>query len=184
MVYILLGDGFETIEALAPCDTLRRAGVPVCLVSLNDSLTVTSGQGISLTADITLDQVDRKDLELLMLPGGLGGVESIMNSMPAMTLIQKAAEHGQWVCAICAAPTILAHLGLLDRRNAVVYPGMEEQMYSAVILKGSTVVVDGRFVTAEAAGSSIAFGLKLVEVLRGEEAMQKVKQGIHYHYPV
>lgn len=182
MVYILLGNGFETVEALAPCDVMRRAGLDVALVSLGSSLEVTSGQGVKVTADITLDQVSTKDMELLMLPGGLGGVNEIMNSMSAMVLIQKAAEKGKWVCAICAAPTILAQLGLLDRRNAVVYPGMEEQMFSAVVLKGAHVVQDGRFITGEAAGSSIEFGLKLVEVLKGKETMETVKNGIHYHY--
>lgn len=182
MVYILLGNGFETVEALAPCDVMRRAGLDVSLVALGPNLEVTSGQGVKVLADITLDQVSTKDMELLMLPGGLGGVSEILNSMPAMILIQKAAEKGKWVCAICAAPTILAQLGLLDRRNAVVYPGMEEQMFSAVVLKGEHVVEDGRFITGEAAGSSIEFGLKLVEVLKGKEIMEQVKNGIHYHY--
>ena len=108
MVYILLGNGFETIEALAPCDVMRRAGIEVAMVSLTDSLEVISGQGVKVQADTTLDQVDTEKMEMLMLPGGLGGVEAILNSMPAMVLIQKAAEKGKWVCAICAAPTILA----------------------------------------------------------------------------
>ncbi|MCD7838877.1 MAG: DJ-1/PfpI family protein [Clostridiales bacterium] len=181
MVYILLGKGFETIEALAPCDVMRRAGIEVAMVSLTDNLEVVSGQGIKVLADITLDQVEPDRLELLMLPGGLGGVEAILNSMPAMVLIQKAAERGKWVCAICAAPTILAQLGLLDRRKAVVYPGLEDQMFSAVVLKGERVVSDGRFITGEAAGSCIDFGLRLVEVLKGTEIMEQIREGIHYH---
>ncbi len=182
MVYILLGNGFETVEALAPCDVMRRAGIEVKLVALSDKLEVVSGQNITVTADCTLDDVDFDAMELLMLPGGLGGVHEIMESVPAQVLIQNAAREGKWVSAICAAPTILAQLGLLDRRHAVVYPGMEEQMFSAVVLKGEHVVKDGRFVTGEAAGSSIEFGLKLIEVLRDKETSDKVKNGIHYHY--
>jgi 4-methyl-5(b-hydroxyethyl)-thiazole monophosphate biosynthesis len=181
MVYILLGNGFETIEALAPCDVLRRSGVQVHLVSVSDELTVMSGQGVHITADCRLEDVRLDKMDMLVLPGGLGGVREIMSNQNAQVLIQRASEEGKWIGAICAAPTMLAQLGLLDRRHCVVYPGMEEQMFSAVVLKGRQVVQDSRFITAEAAGSSIHFGLKLVEVLRGAEASQEVSQAIHFH---
>lgn len=180
MVYILLGDGFETVEALTPADLLRRAGVEVALVGINGK-TVVSGQKITVQADMTLDEVDFDRMEMLVLPGGLGGVDNILKSIPAIALIQKAAEQGLWVTAICAAPTVLAHLGLLDRRNAIVYPGMEEDMYSAVVKVGQKVVKDGRFITGQAAGSSFDFALKLVEVLRGKEAAEQVRMGVHYN---
>lgn len=180
MVYVLLGNGFETVEALAPVDLMRRAGIDVALVGIEDKKVV-SGQKIAIQADITLDQVSYDDMEMVVLPGGLGGVDVIFKSIPAITLIQKAAELGHWVAAICAAPTVLAHLGLLDRRNAVVYPGMEEDMYSAVVKVGQRVVKDGRFITAQAAGSSFDFGLKLIEVLRGKEASEQVRLGVHYN---
>lgn len=180
MVYILLGDGFETVEALTPADLLRRAGVEVALVGINGKQVI-SGQKITVEADITLDEVNFDQMEMLVLPGGLGGVDNILKSIPAITLIQKAAEQGLWVTAICAAPTILAHLGLLDRRNAIVYPGMEEDMYSAVVKVGQKVVKDGRFITGQAAGSSFDFALKLVEVLRGKEAAEQVRMGVHYN---
>ncbi len=179
MVYILLGNGFETVEALAPADLLRRAGVEVALVGV-EGKTVVSGQNITVEADMTIDQVSYDDMEMVMLPGGLGGVNCIHKSIPAIAMLHKAAELGLWVAAICAAPTILAHQGLLDRRQAVVYPGMEEDMYSAVVDHDHKVVVDGRFITAQAAGSSIDFGLKLVEVLRGKQAAEQVRLGIHY----
>ena len=181
MVYILLGNGFETIEALAPCDVLRRAGIRVHLVSVTDELIVMSGQGVQITADCRLEDVQMEKMDLLVLPGGLGGVREIMSNQDAQLLIQKAAEEGKWIGAICAAPTMLAQLGLLDRRHCVVYPGMEEQMFSAVVLKGQQVVQDSRIITAEAAGSSIQFGLKLVEVLRGVEASEEIREGIHFH---
>lgn len=180
MVYVLLGNGFETVEALAPVDLMRRAGIDVALVGIEDKKVV-SGQKIAVQADITLDQVSYDDMEMVVLPGGLGGVDVIFKSIPAITLIQKAAELGHWVAAICAAPTVLAHLGLLDRRNAVVYPGMEEDMCSAVVKVGQRVVKDGRFITAQAAGSSFDFGLKLIEVLRGKEASEQVRLGVHYN---
>ena len=179
MVYILLGNGFETVEALAPADLLRRAGVPVTLVGV-EGKQVLSGQNITVQADMTIDQVSYDNMEMLVLPGGLGGVNCIHKSIPAITMLNKAAELGLWVAAICAAPTILAHQGLLDRRTATVYPGMEEEMYSAVVDSKQSVVVDGRFMTGRAAGASFDFGLKLVEVLRGAEAAEKVRSGVHY----
>ncbi|MCD7856356.1 MAG: DJ-1/PfpI family protein [Clostridiales bacterium] len=180
MVYILLADGFETAEALCPCDMLRRANVPVQLVGVNGP-TACSGQKVAVQTDITLDEVSFDEMELLMLPGGLVGVDNILASDAAMDLICKAAAAGKYVAAICAAPTILGKLGLLEGKRAVCYPGMEGGLTGAQPCVGESVVVDGNIVTGEAAGSSIAFGLKLVELLRGAAAEQKVHQGIHYH---
>ena len=181
MVYILLAEGFEESEALVPADLMRRAGLEVRLVGL-DALQVTGGHGITVTADVTLDQVDTDQMQLLMLPGGLGGVDSILMNLFALGLIQRAWDQGCYLAAICAAPTILAHLGIVDRRKAVCYPGMEEEMGSAVIQTGCPVVVDGRIITGEAAGSAFDFGLKLVEILSGAEAVRKVRDAVHYRH--
>ena len=181
MVYILLADGFEEAEALVTADLLRRGKVETALVGL-DGLEVRGSHGITVTADLTMDEVDRERMEMLVLPGGLGGVESIQMNLFALALIQHAYDNGSYLAAICAAPTILAHLGILDRRKAVCYPGMEEDMGSAVVQQGRPVVVDGRIVTGEAAGSVFSFGLKLVEILRGEETAQAVKEAVHYQY--
>lgn len=180
MVYILLADGFETAEALCPCDMLRRANVPVQLVGVNGPA-ARSGQGVTVRTDITLEEVSFDDLELLMLPGGLVGVDNILASEDAMALIRRTAAAGKYVAAICAAPTILGRLGLLEGKRAVCYPGMEDGLTGAQPCVGESVVVDGNIVTGEAAGSSIAFGLKLVELLCGPEVERKVHQGIHYH---
>ncbi|NLF35257.1 MAG: DJ-1/PfpI family protein, partial [Clostridiales bacterium] len=115
MVYILLGDGFEEMEAVVPADLLRRAGRDVALVGLEEG-PVTGGHGITVVPDLTLSQVDPEQIEMLVLPGGMGGVESIQMNLFALALIQQAHEQGRYLAAICAAPTILAHLGILDRR--------------------------------------------------------------------
>ena len=179
MVAILLGTGFEESEAVVPADLLRRAGVEVRLVGL-DSLQVVSSHNITITADMTLDQLDRDEVELLMLPGGLGGVDAIRANQRALALIQYCYDQGRWLTAICAAPTLLANMGLLDRRKAVCFPGMEDLMGSAVVQKGCPVVVDGHIVTGEAPGASFYFGLKLVEVLKGAEVAQQIKNATHY----
>lgn len=180
MVAILLGTGFEEAEAIVPADLLRRAGVEVSLVGITGRQVVSS-HNISVTADLTLAELDQEKVDMLMLPGGLGGVEAISSDMRAQALIQYCYDHGCWLAAICAAPTILANLGMLDRRNAVCYPGMEELMGSAVVQKGCPVVVDGHIVTGEAAGSAFSFGLKLVEILKGPAAAAQVRDAVHYH---
>lgn len=180
MVAILLGTGFEESEALVPADLLRRAGVEVRLVGV-DGPAVTSAHGVTVTADLALAELDREAVDMLVLPGGLGGVEVLQGDLHVQALIQHCYDEGRWLAAICAAPTILANLGFLDRRRAVCYPGMEELMGSAVVQKGAPVVVDGHIITGEAAGSSFPFGLKLVEALKGAEAARQVCHAVHYH---
>lgn len=127
MVAILLGTGFEESEALVPADLLRRAGIEVRLVGV-DGPAVTSAHGVTVTADLTLAELDREAVDMLVLPGGLGGVEVLQGDRHVQALIQHCYDEGRWLAAICAAPTILANLGFLDRRRAVCYPGMEELM--------------------------------------------------------
>ena len=180
MVAILLANGFEESEAIVPADLLRRAGVEVKLVGL-DGLQVTSSHNITITADCPLSELDQDAAQMIFLPGGLKGVANIQNSPAALAFIETSCARGAYLAAICAAPTILARVGILDRRNAVCYPGMEEEMGSAVVKVGSPVVVDGHIITGQAAGSSFPFGLKLVEVLKGRQAAEEVAHAVHYH---
>lgn len=173
MVYILLADGFEEAEAIVPADLLRRAGAEVALTGVTGPV-VTGAHGIAVTCDRKLEQVKMEDLELLMLPGGLGGVENIGASPAAMELIRSAAEAGRYVAAICAAPSLLGKLGLLEGRRAVCYPGMEETMGAVDAQRGHSVVADGRFITGEGPGAAFDFGLKLVETLKGDAAAKQV----------
>ena len=179
MVYILLGEGFEEAEAILPADLLRRAGVEVSLVGLEGPV-VTGSHGIAVTADVTLEQVDAEAMEMLVLPGGLGGVASIQMDLFATALIQKASDRGCWLGAICAAPSILAHMGILARRKATCHLCGLDEMGSAAVERDEQVVVDGRIVTAQAAGAAFPFGLKLVEVLRGREAAEQVRDAVLY----
>lgn len=181
MVCILLADGFEEAEALVTADLLRRGGCEVLLTGVSGQ-TVTGSHRITVTADTTLDKVSADQVDMVILPGGLGGVEHIRMNLSATALIEQAHTQGAYVAAICAAPTVLAHLGILDRRRAVCYPGMEDQMYSAVVQKGSPVVQDGRIITGEAAGSVFEFGLKLVEILKGAGAAEDVRHAVHFHH--
>ena len=180
MVCILLGTGFEEAEALVPADLLRRAKIDVCLAGV-DGTSVTGAHGITVAADRCVEQVKADELELLFLPGGLGGVDAIQSSPAAMALVEQAHKAGVKLAAICAAPTILSKLGLLDGKQAVCYPSMLDQLTGVSTDHGMPVVEDGNIITGEAAGSAFAFGLKLIEVLRGADKANKIRESIYYY---
>ena len=177
MVYMLLGTGFEETEAIAPLDLLRRAGIEVMTVGINGK-TVYGGHGIGIEADITLDQMDLTALEMIILPGGLGGVASISASQEALEAVRFAYENNKFTAAICAGPTILARLGITDGKNATCYPGCEGQMGSANMLPNQAAVRDGNVITGTSAGCAIPFGLKLIAALKGDEAAAKIEKQI------
>ncbi|WP_186565188.1 DJ-1 family glyoxalase III [Lawsonibacter celer] len=179
MVVILLGTGFEEAEALVPADLLRRAGIETALTGVAGAR-VTGAHGVTVEADLTLDAVDPAQVELIMLPGGMGGVESMEASPAAKALIRQVWDQGRYVAAICAAPTLLARLGIVQGRRAVCYPGMEDKLGQAQACPGEQVVVDGRLITGEAPGAAFVFGLKLVEVLRGAGMAAQVLHETHY----
>ena len=172
MVYILLGNGFEEIEALTPCDLLRRAGIEVALVGVNGMEIVGSHQ-ITVRADLPLDAVQMETMDMLILPGGLRGVESILHSDAALELTKQAWQAGKFVCAICAAPTILAKLGILSDVPATCYPTKEKEMGDAKLVNAGVVRHD-RVITGRAAGSSVEFSLALIEALRGEAEARRI----------
>lgn len=177
MVYMLLGTGFEETEAIAPLDLLRRAGVEVMTVGLNGKV-IYGSHKIGVEADIELGQMDLTDMEMIILPGGLGGVASARASKEALNALRFAWENDKYVAAICAGPTVLADLGITDGRNATCYPGCEVDMGSANMVPGQAVVRDGKLITGTSAGCAVPFGLALVEALKGNEAAQNVREKI------
>ena len=177
MVYMLLGTGFEETEAIAPLDLLRRAGVDILTVGVTGK-TVYGGHNIGIEADITIDQMDLTDLEMIILPGGLGGVASARASRPAMDALEFAWKNDKFVAAICAGPTVLADLGITDGKNATCYPGCENGMGSAHMIPDAACIRDGKLITGTSAGCAIPFGLALVEALKGKEAADTVARQI------
>ena len=176
MVYMLLGTGFEETEAIAPLDLLRRADVKVLTVGVNGK-TVYGGHGIGIEADITLEQLDLTDLEMIVLPGGLGGVASVRASKAAMDALQFAWENDKFVAAICAGPTVLADLGITNGKRATCYPGCESGMGSASVVT-EAAVRDGKLITAASAGCAVKFGLALIEALKGADEAKTVETQI------
>ena len=176
MVYIFLGNGFEEIEALTACDLLRRAGVEVALVGVN-GMEILGSHGITVRADMPLEGVRADNMEMVVLPGGLRGVQSLLNCQTVLEITKWAWGAGKYVCAICAAPTILAKLGLLNDMPVTCYPGKEPEMGNARI-KDAPVVRKGHLITGRAAGSSVLFALTLISALKGDEEAQRISQQI------
>ncbi len=172
MVYILLADGFEEIEALCPLDLLRRAGVETKTVSITEKRTVTGSHGITVTADLTAEN-SLSDIEMLVLPGGMPGSTNLDGSKFCDGLVRNAAKSGAYLAAICAAPLVLGRRGLLAGKEAVCFPGFENELVGAH-LSDKRVVRDGKIITAIGMGAALEFGLALVEIFCGKETAEKL----------
>ena len=177
MVYVLLGTGFEETEAIVPIDLLRRAGVAVQTVGINGP-TVYGGHGIGIATDISLPEMDLTKLDMIVLPGGLGGVASIRASQAALDAVAFAHENGKFVAAICAGPTVLADLHITDGKRATCYPGCEAGMGTAIMVENAPCVTDGKLITGTSAGCAVPFGLALIEALKGREAAEAIARQI------
>lgn len=173
MIYVHLADGFEEIEAITVTDVLRRAGAEVCTVSVSDKLEVKGTHEIEVKADIPFDKADYESCEMIVLPGGMPGTTNLLKHEGLMHEIRKAAGEGKWVCAICAAPMVLAAAGVLDGRQATIYPGMENYIACATA-SNEPVVRDGNIITSKAPGTAMKFALVLVEALYGREKAERI----------
>lgn len=176
MVYVFLADGFEIIEAFAPVDMLTRAKIDVKTVGVT-GMTVTSSCGVQVVTDMSADDFDFYDVEAIVLPGGMPGTLNLENSEIVQSAITNANNVGVPVCAICAAPSILGHKGIMNGKEGVCFPGFEDEL-EGCILSNEYVVTDGNIITAKGAGVSVDFGLEIVKKLRGEELAESIKQQI------
>lgn len=176
MVYVFLADGFEIIEALAPVDMLRRAKIDVKTVGVSSEI-VTSSCGVGVKCDMTIDEFDFYDVEAVVLPGGMPGTLNLENSSAVQKVIDNANNTNAFICAICAAPSILGHKGLLSGKKAVCFPGFENSLEGCEQCC-EYVVTDGKFITAKGAGVCIEFGLEIVKQLRNEELANEIRKSI------
>ena len=179
---IFLADGFEEIEALAVVDLLRRGSVETAMVSIMDSLTVTGRSGITVKADVMWEAADPADTDAFILPGGMPGTTHLMNHAGLRKLLADAAVEGRLVTAICAAPTVLADIGLLKGKKACCYPGLEEKLAGAETSCEEEVIRDGNIITSRGAGTAIPFGLAIIAALLGEEKADEIKKSIVYRH--
>lgn len=180
MVYIILGEGFEEIEAVTPCDILRRGGVSVQFAAVDEQKCVTGSHGIAILVDVLASEITPTANDTFVVPGGMGGVNSIKSDAYTMKIIENAAKSGASLAAICAGPSVLAQLGLIDKKHITCYPGSEELMGGAICEADMPIVSDGGLITGRAPGSAIDFGLALLSHLKGEEIANRIRTELVY----
>ena len=176
MIYMFLADGFEEVEALCPLDLLRRAGLSVTTVGVGDGL-IRGAHGISVATDITDGDPINNDPEMVILPGGMPGTLNLGESPLVLETVRAAAARGAYLAAICAAPSILGDMGLLEGKEAICYPGFEDRLRGATVSK-RRVVRDGNVITAAGMGVALEFGLELVSVLVSEEKARELRHAV------
>lgn len=160
MIYILLANGFEETEMIAPLDILRRAGISVQTVGVTGK-EVTGAHGVTVTADILPDGVDKSLADGVVLPGGMPGTTNLQASPFVEELVLSCAKENKLVAAICAAPMILGELGLLSGKEATCFPGFEEHLKGATVTSAPVAVAEN-IITGKGAGCALEFGAALV----------------------
>ncbi len=179
MIYVYLANGFEETEAIAPIDLLRRSEKKVITVGVGDNI-ITSSHGVNIVTDTIAQEAPLTDeLEMIVLPGGMPGTLNLEASPYVQAAIDYCVANNIYIGAICAAPSILGHKGLLNGKKAVCYQGFETQLDGAEILD-APVAEDGIFITARGAGAAIDFGLKLVEKAVSSAESGRQRKAIMY----
>lgn len=173
MIYMFLADGFEEAEVICPLDILRRCGIDVKTVSVTKKLAVCGAHGISLNADTVIDEII-DNAQMYVLPGGTVGVENLSNCEKLCDILKSTNSQ---IAAICAAPTLLAKLGILKNKKAVCYPSLVDELCGAEV-GDEHVVVDGRIVTSMGPGTAFEFGFALASRFADEAVVSGVKAGM------
>lgn len=177
MIYVFLADGFEEIEALAPVDILRRAQLPVQTVGVGKR-GITGAHGVPVVADLADGELPQcaDGIQMVVLPGGMPGTKNLEACAAVKQIVQQAQAQGAFIAAICAAPSVLGHWGVLKGHTAVCYPGFEQDLGCA--LGSEPVVQSGKVITARGAGVAVDFALALVAALCGEEKSKEIRASI------
>ncbi len=176
-VIAYLANGLEEVECLAVVDVLRRAGVEVTLASIHESKKIKGTHGIFIGADILAKDLDAASADLLFLPGGMPGTRYLGESKYVVDAVKRAAADGRRIAAICAAPSVLGELHLLEGKKATCYPGFEDKLYGAEHVTDG-VVTDGTITTCRGLGYAIDLGLELIKLLVSEEKSLEIKAAI------
>ncbi|MBR3878143.1 MAG: DJ-1/PfpI family protein [Bacteroidaceae bacterium] len=178
-VYLFLADGFETVEALAPADVMRRAGIEVVTVSIMGRRNVVSAQNVPVVADALYEDICFCDADGLVLPGGGTGTDNLSAHEPLRALLVKAHAEGKLVAAICAAPMVFGRIGILKGRKATCYPGCEGDLFGAEYT-AAPVEKDGNIITGCGPGVSFDFGFAIVERLCGGDVVGTLRSQMQF----
>lgn len=178
-VYIFLADGFETVEALAPVDVMRRAGLSVTVVSIMGRYEVLSAQGVPVIADALIGDFSLSDADAIVLPGGGAGTENLSANSAVREEIERMNNEGKLIAAICAAPMVFGRMGILQGKRATCYPGCEGELKGAEYT-ASDVEIDGNIMTACGPGVSFDFGFAIVEHFCGAEKVSLIRSQMQF----
>lgn len=181
-VAVFIADGSEEVEAITPVDLLRRAKVDVDVVSVMPSLEIEASRNVKIKADKLISEISFDEYDLLVLPGGVRGTNNLNACEELKKNLVKFNDQGKGIAAICAAPTVLSGLGLLNGKTSTCNPGFWEELRAggANVIEDSKVVVNGNIITSQAMGTSVDFGLALVGYLCGEEEKEALKANIRF----
>lgn len=179
MVYVILADGFEEIEAIEPIDILRRGGVDVKTASIMPTKQVTGAHGIKIEADIMISDIDTNSMQMLILPGGEGHI-LLDASNKVHALINHALLNNIYIAAICASPSILGKKQILDGKKATCYPGFEKYCYGAK-MTGEKAVIDNYIITGKGPGAASDFGFLMLSVLKDSQTVLRLKDAMQYN---
>ena len=175
---IPLAQGCEEMEAVTVVDLLRRAGIDVTTAGLDDQ-PVHASRGMVLVPDTTLDEALQHSYDIIVLPGGLPGADHLRNDARIINLLREMAGNGKYTAAICAAPRVLAHAGLLDGKRATSFPGaLDGASVPGLDYLEQPVVTDGRVITSRGPGTALDFALELIERLSGKQTRDEVEAGL------
>lgn len=181
-VAVFFAPGLEEVEGLSVVDALFRAKVPCDIVAVEPAHEVTSSHGIRIATDRSVcdEGFSFDDYSVLVLPGGIPGTPNLRTCQPLCDALVEFARTGRTVAAICAAPSVLAELGILRGRRATANPGFQDAVAQggATVEPDSPVVVDGNVVTSQGAGTALAFGIEIVRLVAGDEAAEHVCEGV------
>ena len=178
-IAIFFAEGYEEIEALTVVDLCRRAGIHVEMVSVTDSLQVTGAHGIPVVMDKMLADVEFDVLDMLVLPGGMPGTRNLEQVPLLMEQVKAFAAAGKYIAAICAAPSVFGHLGLLEGKKACCYPGFEDELTGASVTY-NRCEADENIITGRGMGCAIDFSLKIIEKLENDDVSSKIGRQIIY----
>lgn len=177
-VLVPLAQGCEELEAVTVIDLLRRAGITVVTAGLDDK-PVKASRGVVLIPDTTLGAAIDHQYDMVVLPGGLPGADHLNADMRIREIVKKTNDARRPVAAICAAPKVLASMGMLIGRRVTAYPGVLDNMnVPGMRITGEPVAVDGDIITSRGPGTAMDFALALIERLVGAEKRAEVERGL------
>ena len=177
---IFLAPGYEEVEMLTVVDMVRRAGLVIDMVSITDTLEVTSSHNVTIKADKLFKEADFDSAKMIILPGGIPGTPNLLAYKPLTDKILEFKENGKLLSAVCAAPTVYGQLGILKDHKATCYPGQEVNLNCAEYLT-EPVVIDGQFTTSRGMGTCIEFAGAIMTRLIVKETADDVKAKIIYN---